>query len=154
MPSWKRDWTCTGSAKVAWMGVDAELLKLMYRAGCRVIAYGVESGNRDTLALLRKDVEVEQVVQAFSATREAKLRSLAYLILGAPGESSSDVRRSIRFVRELGADYVQFSALTALPGTPLLRPMRTEPLCLYAHLWIRSLRRKRSLICLPKNWRR
>ena len=108
-------WKCEGRVD----GVDAALLKLMHRAGCRVIAYGVESGNRETLALLRKDVEVEQVVQAFSATREAKLRSLAYLILGAPGENSEDVRRSIRFVREIGADYVQFSALTALPGTPL-----------------------------------
>lgn len=108
-------WKCEGRVD----GVDVELLKLMRRAGCRVIAYGVESGNRETLALLRKDVEVEQVVRAFSETREAGLRSLAYLILGAPGEDADDVRRSIRFAREIGADYVQFSALTALPGTPL-----------------------------------
>jgi len=115
-------WKCEGRVD----GVDEELLKLMRRAGCRVIAYGVESGNRSTLALLRKDVEIEQVVQAFSATREAKLRSLAYLILGAPGESVEDVERSIRFVRELGADYVQFSALTALPGTPLFLSHQDE----------------------------
>ena len=108
-------WKCEGRVD----GVDAELLKLMKAAGCRVIAYGVESGNRETLALLRKDVEIEQVVRAFSETREAGLRSLAYLILGAPGENAEDVRRSIRFAREIGADYVQFSALTALPGTPL-----------------------------------
>jgi radical SAM superfamily enzyme YgiQ (UPF0313 family) len=116
------DWKCEGRVD----GVDVELLKLMRRAGCRVIAYGVESGNRETLALLRKDVEIEQVIQAFSATREAGLRSLAYLILGAPGESVEDVERSIRFVREIGADYVQFSALTALPGTPLFASHRDE----------------------------
>lgn len=108
-------WKCEGRVD----GVDLHLLQRMRSAGCRVIAYGVESGNRETLALLRKDVELEEVIQAFSATREAGLRSLAYLILGAPGESTKDVERSIRFVQELGADYVQFSALTALPGTPL-----------------------------------
>jgi len=113
-------WKCEGRVD----GVDADLLRLMRRAGCRVVAYGVESGNRDTLALLRKDVEVEQAVRAFAETREAGLRSLAYLILGAPGEGEAEVRRSIRFVREIGADYVQFSALTALPGTPLFASHR------------------------------
>lgn len=115
-------WKCEGRVD----GVDLVLLQRMRRAGCRVIAYGVESGNRETLALLRKDVQLEEVVSAFSATREAGLRSLAYLILGAPGESTKDVERSIRFVRELGADYVQFSALTALPGTPLFASHRDE----------------------------
>jgi anaerobic magnesium-protoporphyrin IX monomethyl ester cyclase len=115
-------WKCEGRVD----GVDLALLQRMRRAGCRVIAYGVESGNRETLALLRKDVQLEEVIQAFSATREAGLRSLAYLILGAPGESTKDVERSIRFVRELGADYVQFSALTALPGTPLFASHRDE----------------------------
>jgi anaerobic magnesium-protoporphyrin IX monomethyl ester cyclase len=115
-------WKCEGRVD----GVDLVLLQRMRRAGCRVIAYGVESGNRETLALLRKDVQLEEVISAFSATREAGLRSLAYLILGAPGESTKDVERSIRFVRELGADYVQFSALTALPGTPLFASHRDE----------------------------
>ncbi len=109
------EWKC--EARVD--GVDLALLRLMRRAGCRVVAYGVESGNRETLALLRKDVTVEQVIAAFSRTREAGLRSLAYIILGAPGEGVAEVRRTLRFVREIGADYAQFSSLVALPGTPL-----------------------------------
>ena len=91
----------------------------MRRAGCRVVAYGVESGNPETLALLRKDVKVEQAESAFAATRDAGLRSLAYIILGAPGEGANEVRDTLRFVGDLGADYVQFSSLVALPGTPL-----------------------------------
>jgi radical SAM superfamily enzyme YgiQ (UPF0313 family) len=83
-------WKCEGRVD----GVDVELLKLMRRAGCRVVAYGVESGNPETLFLLRKDITVEQSVSAFAATREAGLRSLAYMILGAPGEDTAAVRRS------------------------------------------------------------
>jgi radical SAM superfamily enzyme YgiQ (UPF0313 family) len=108
-------WKCEGRVD----GVDVELLRLMRRAGCRVVAYGVESGNPETLFLLRKDITVEQSVSAFAATREAGLRSLAYMILGAPGEDTAAVRRSVRFCRQIGADYVQFSSLTAMPGTPL-----------------------------------
>ena len=50
--------------------------------------------------------------------REVGIRSLAYMILGAPGEQSQDVLRSIRFC-DGGADYAQFSSLTLMPGTPL-----------------------------------
>ncbi len=110
------EWKCEGRVD----GVDLELLQLMRRAGCRVVAYGVESGNAATLELLRKDVSLERARRAFADTRAAGLRSLAYVILGAPGEGADEVRQSVAFVRdELGADYVQFSSLVALPGTPL-----------------------------------
>ncbi|MEC8379797.1 MAG: radical SAM protein [Myxococcota bacterium] len=111
----KVDWKCEGRVDNA----DFELLKLMRRAGCRTVAYGVESANPKTLALLRKDIQVEQTVKAFELTRKAGLRSLAYMILGAPGESVENVQSSIQFCRDIKADYVQFSSLTLMPGTPL-----------------------------------
>jgi len=114
------EWKCEGRVD----GVDLPLLKLMRRAGCRVVAYGVESGNEQTLSLLRKDITVEQTRRAFEQTRAAGLRSLAYMILGAPGESADEVENSIRFCREIGADYVQFSSLVAMPGTPLFDTAR------------------------------
>ena len=115
-------WKCEGRVD----SVDLPMLRLMRRAGCRVVAYGVESANEDTLALLRKDIRVDQVRGAFEDTRSAGLRSLAYMILGAPGEDEAAVRRSVAFCREIGADYVQFSSLVAMPGTPLFQQHRTS----------------------------
>jgi anaerobic magnesium-protoporphyrin IX monomethyl ester cyclase len=115
------EWKCEGRVD----SVDEALLTLMRRAGCRVVAYGVESANPETLALLRKDITTEQAVTAFAATRAAGLRSLAYMILGAPGEDAKAVEQSIRFCRDIKADYVQFSSLSAMPGTPLFSLPRT-----------------------------
>jgi anaerobic magnesium-protoporphyrin IX monomethyl ester cyclase len=109
------EWKCEGRVD----GVDLPLLRLMRRAGCRTVAYGVESGNQSTLDLLRKDVRVEQAPAAFAATRAAGIRSLAYIILGAPGETALDVQNTIDFCHQIRADYVQFSTLVAMPGTPL-----------------------------------
>lgn len=109
------EWKCEGRVD----GVDEELLRLMRRAGCRVVAYGVESANPDTLSMLRKDIDPDEVERAFAATKAAGLRSVAYLILGAPGEGADGVRETLRFVQRIGADYAQFSSLVALPGTPL-----------------------------------
>jgi len=116
------EWKCEGRVD----SVDPEMLALMRQAGCRVISYGVESANPETLALLRKDITVPQAVDAFAHTRAAGLRSLAYMILGAPGEDSAAVQRSIQFCRDIGADYVQFSTLSAMPGTPLFSHPRGE----------------------------
>ena len=43
-------WKCEGRVD----GVDLELLTLMKKAGCITVAYGVESGNPDSLALFEK----------------------------------------------------------------------------------------------------
>ncbi len=115
------EWKCEGRVD----GVDLPLLRLMRRAGCRTIAYGVESAQQSTLDLLRKDVRVDQAAAAFAATRAAGIRSLAYIILGVPGETRSDVQRTIAFCDELRADYVQFSSLVAMPGTPLFEGAAT-----------------------------
>ena len=69
-----------------------ELLQLMRRAGCRVIAYGVESGNVQSLELLRKDITVEQSVTAFQLTKQAGV-ALWLMILGVPGEDTEDVEK-------------------------------------------------------------
>ena len=115
------EWKCEGRVD----SVDPTLLALMKRAGCRVVAYGVESANPETLALLRKDITTDQAVAAFAATRSAGLRSLAYMILGAPGEDANAVEQSIQFCRDIRADYVQFSSLSAMPGTPLFSHPRS-----------------------------
>jgi radical SAM superfamily enzyme YgiQ (UPF0313 family) len=116
------EWKCEGRVD----NTDPELLRLMRRAGCRLIAFGVESGNEASLKRLRKDVNLEESRRAFAQTRAAGIRSLAYMILGVPGETPAAVRKSSAFAREIGADYAQFSTLAAYPGSSLdqaqLRP--------------------------------
>jgi radical SAM superfamily enzyme YgiQ (UPF0313 family) len=109
------DWKCEGRVD----NTDPALLSLMRRAGCRLIAFGVESGNEDSLRKLRKDIDLEASRRAFAQTRAAGIRALAYMILGVPGEDLQAVRRSAAFAREIDAHYVQFSTLASYPGSSL-----------------------------------
>jgi anaerobic magnesium-protoporphyrin IX monomethyl ester cyclase len=111
----KMSWKCEGRVD----NLDDALLQAMKNAGCTMIAFGVESGNADSLALLRKDIDIEQTEQTFRLMQAVGVKSLAYMILGVPGETLEDVWTSIRFAKDIGADYVQFSSLSAMPGTPL-----------------------------------
>ncbi len=111
----KFDWKCEGRVD----RIDREMLGWMKRAGCSMIAYGVESGNQAGLDYLGKNTKVEDIRKAFRLTRESGIGTMAYFILGIPVETFQDEIRSIEFAKEIDPDYVQFSILSPFPGTPL-----------------------------------
>ena len=111
----KIDWKCEGRVNI----VDPEMLALMKRAGCSMIAYGVESANPVALEYLNKKTTPEIVRQAFAATKKAGIRTMGYFILGIPVETYEDSLRTIDFAVSIGADYAQFSVLSPFPNTAM-----------------------------------
>jgi radical SAM superfamily enzyme YgiQ (UPF0313 family) len=118
--------------KIRWMcnsrvdRVDPELLSTMAAAGCRVISYGVESGEQAILDNIRKGTKVRQIVDAFRWTRESGIQSAAHVILGLPGETAETLRTTIRLVAQIRPDYVQYYGAIPFPGTAFLEQARRE----------------------------
>lgn len=110
-------WKAEGRVDLA----DAELLRLMRRAGCDTLAYGVESANPKGLEYLGKRTTPDQIRKAFQATRAAGIKTVGYFILGIPVETYEDALRTIRFATEIKTDYAQFSILSPMPGTRLYK---------------------------------
>lgn len=113
----KFDW----DARVRVDTVNYDLLSAMKKSGCRRLSFGVESGNAKVLKNLRKGITIEQIRSAFAFAKKLKIQTLADFMIGSPGESKSDVLETIRFAKQLGADYAQFSVTTPYPGTDLYR---------------------------------
>jgi radical SAM superfamily enzyme YgiQ (UPF0313 family) len=112
---YKVDWKCESRVNL----VDLETLKLMKRAGCSMIAYGVESGNQHGLDYLNKKIKIKETRRAFALTHQAGIETMAYFILGIPVESYEDELETINFAKEINSTYVQFSILSPLYGTKL-----------------------------------
>jgi radical SAM superfamily enzyme YgiQ (UPF0313 family) len=109
------EWKCEGRVNL----VDAESLGWMKKAGCTMIAYGVESGNQKGLDYLNKGTKVEQIKQAFDDTRQAGIKPMGYFVLGIPVETYDEELKTIDFAKEIKASYAQFSVLSPTPGTKL-----------------------------------
>ena len=109
------DWKCEGRVNIT----DEESLAWMKRAGCSMIAYGVESGNQKGLDYLNKGTNVGQIRRAFALTRAAGIRPMAYFVLGIPVETYGEEIATIEFAKEIKAAYAQFSVLSPTPGTKL-----------------------------------
>jgi len=99
--------------------VDPELLKLMRRAGCARIHYGIEAGTDRVMKVLKKGITLKKAKQVVRDTRRAGISTLAYFMIGNPTETLDEAKQTIRFARSLGADYVHITILTPFPGTPL-----------------------------------
>jgi radical SAM superfamily enzyme YgiQ (UPF0313 family) len=111
----KVDWKCEGRVD----HIDAEMLGWMKRAGCSMIAYGVESGNQAGLDYLRKKTNPQQIKDAFALSKKYGIRTMAYFILGIPVETYDDEVQTIQFAMKLKPDYAQFSVLSPFPGTDI-----------------------------------
>lgn len=98
---------------------DKELLENLKLAGCKRIHYGIEASSDRILKRLNKSITVEQVRNAFKLTKDIGIETLAYFIIGSPGETWHDILQTIEFAKELRPDYCHFAIMTPYPATPL-----------------------------------
>lgn len=108
-------WSCETRVNL----INKDLLKAMKKAGCYMIAYGIESGNQTMLNNLRKGIILPQIKSAIEQTHEANIQSVGYFMLGAPGETPETIRQTIDFAKSLYLDFAQFSVTIPFPGTDL-----------------------------------
>ena len=103
--------------------VDEEMLHLLKRSGCTRVSYGVESGSQRLLDYLEKGITLDQIREAFRATRRAGLQSFAFLMIGIPTETAEEMEASMDFVESIKADYMNISLCTPYPKTALYAQM-------------------------------
>jgi anaerobic magnesium-protoporphyrin IX monomethyl ester cyclase len=99
--------------------VTPDLLRKMYRAGCRQIHFGIESGNPEILKKTAKHIDLDQVRQAIEWTEDAGIMSKGYFILGLPGDNEQTMQETIEFAASLRLSEAMFSIATPMPGTEL-----------------------------------
>jgi len=108
------DWTC--NSRVDY--VDEEMLRLMGKAGCQLISWGIESGNEMILKKVRKGYRMEQAKQALMWARKAGIKNWGYFIIGLPGETEETIRQTIDLAKSLPLDIALFHVAAPYPGTP------------------------------------
>lgn len=111
--------------KISWWAearvdcVDEELLNLMAQANCRIISYGLESGNQRLLDLIEKNITLEQTEKTVFLTKKAGIDIRASFILGLPTETREESLKTIEFAKKLPITQVRFAIATPFPGTKL-----------------------------------
>lgn len=98
--------------------MDKELTRLLRKAGCRGINFGVDHTDDGMLAFLRKTHRYEMVKNTVKACREEGIKVMVDLLLGAPGETFDSIRKVIADMKKLNPYRVGMSyGLRVYPKT-------------------------------------
>ncbi len=106
--------------------INAATYVEMYRAGCRRVYFGIESGDDTVLKLMNKKISAEKARQAVQAAHQAGLEVGAFFILFYPGETNQTVLNTLHFATSLPLDYLGLTMPYPLPGTKLYERVKGQ----------------------------
>jgi len=107
----------TWSANTRADTADEEMAEMMYRAGCRLVSIGVESGSQEMLDKIGKKITLDDVRLTVKIFKKFGIRIYNYFVIGLPWETKDTVEDTIDFAIELDSDFISFYTATPLPGT-------------------------------------
>ena len=115
--------------------IDKEVILAMKDAGCKKIAFGVESGSPRILGLIKKGISISQIENVFDWCREAGLESSAFFIIGShPDETWKDLDATKRLIKKIKPDFITASIVVPYPGTEV-RTQMLEKTLVYSNDW-------------------
>lgn len=120
--------------KISWVAnsrtkpIMKETLQIMKKAGCWLIAFGIESGSPETLEKLKKNTTIEDNRKAVKLAKEAGLKTFGFYMIGFPWEHSRHFRETRRHMFELDTDFVELHLAIPYQGTELYDLAKKEGL--------------------------
>ncbi|MFA6923653.1 MAG: radical SAM protein [Bacteroidales bacterium] len=121
----KIEWRASSRANL----VNAELLKAMREANCFSIAFGLESGDAETLKKTAKSVTLEENIRGPWLAHEAGLEVYGCLMTGFPWETTQSIQNQIDLIHKTwdAVSLFQVSgSLMPFPGTAIYKKYAKE----------------------------
>ena len=120
------------SCNMRFGALSSDDYKLMKQAGFRMLLFGLESAQQETLDRINKNLTVEQIKDSCSTAKQACLEPHLTIMLGYPWESREDAFRTFdlaKYLFEKGwADTLQATIVIPYPGTRLFAECKEKGL--------------------------
>lgn len=110
-------WDCCGRLNYA----RPEILKLMKKAGCVFINYGIEAMDDDVLENMNKALTTKQIIKGIKATLDAGISPGFNILFGNIGDNKETLGKGVEFLLKYD-DCSQMRTIrpvTPYPGSPL-----------------------------------
>jgi radical SAM superfamily enzyme YgiQ (UPF0313 family) len=98
---------------------DPAFVHRLRKAGCWMLAMGIETESEDIRKDMVKRLERKKIQLAIDNMRDAGIRSFAFFIFGYPGETIETINQTIKYAIELNPDFANFYPAVPYPGTEL-----------------------------------
>ena len=108
---------------------DEEVADLLYRSGCRALAFAPESGSPDILKAVKKQVDLDHMLTAMRAAVRRGLKLSCFIVIGFPDDTPATLRQTLALIRRmavLGVYDIAVSKFVPYPGSALFKRLQQE----------------------------
>ncbi|MBF0522864.1 MAG: radical SAM protein [Candidatus Omnitrophica bacterium] len=117
--------------------INKDLLEKMKKANCEHFEFGVESGNKEILKIIKKGIVLEKVEEVIKLSKEVGLDCWCYFILGHPNENWNTAMDTLNFLRKINPKNAAVGIMVPYPGT---------------EVWSMALKGEGGYKLLSRNW--
>ncbi len=103
--------------------MDEELIVKLKQAGAYLIYYAVETASPELQKEAHRNLDLEKTRQVIEMTARLGIITGGYFILGFPGETIGQMRKTVDFALSSKLHLASFFYLTCFPNTDLARKM-------------------------------
>ena len=111
---------------IQWFGnaradnlTDPAFVHRLRRAGCWMLALGIETESEEVRKDMVKRLESQKIEAAFRNMRDAGIKSFAFFIFGYPGETLETMNQTVNYAVRLDPDFANFYPAVPYPGTAM-----------------------------------
>jgi anaerobic magnesium-protoporphyrin IX monomethyl ester cyclase len=98
--------------------LDEDLVLLMKKAGLIRLSFGLETVDKDMRETMKKEVPLEAYREANALLNKYDIEALNSVMIGLPGETVGNVRKTLKFLRETkDIKQANFAIAVPYPGT-------------------------------------
>ncbi len=117
-------WACpTG---IAIWSIDEDILRIMKKAGCYRLTFGLESGNRQTLDFIGKKYSYDKAKELIKLANRMGFWTASTFIFGFPHEKQESINDTISLAADSDLDFSVFYTPIIFPGTRLFDVYQEE----------------------------
>lgn len=97
---------------------NEETVKMLKKAGCIQLDFGVESGSPKLLEIINKKISIPEIVNAFSLCKKHGIRTAGSILLNLPEETEDDIAMSHKLLAQIKPTFLSVGVTQPYPGTP------------------------------------
>lgn len=106
--------------------VNQAIIKKLKRAGVFKLAVGVESGNQTILHNIKKELNLDQIIEASRISRGLGIIVIGFFIIGLPGDNERTLQETIDFAVRMNPHIANFMMAIPFYGTEFYNKVERE----------------------------
>jgi len=108
---------------------DEEVADLLFKSGCRALAFAPESGSAEILRSIKKQVDIEHMLKAMKIAVKRNFRLSCFIVIGFPDDTPETLRLTLSLIRRMaliGVHDVAVTKFVPYPGSILFRQLQQD----------------------------